>query len=113
MKKAIGFFVIWFGCAAMYWLYFLRRVPESPTEWLLLLVAGPPAFVLASAIAEGAGEVYKRLPGIRHLHSFAERRSVGQEVSALRILVYLVTVLIGIGLVLLATWLWHKFCSRG
>lgn len=108
MKKAIGFIAIWLAFAALYWLYFLRRVPESTTEWLLLIVAGPPAFLLASAIAEGAGEVYRRLPGIRHLHSFAEHRSVGQEVSALRILVYLVTALIGIGLVLLVTWLWHK-----
>jgi hypothetical protein len=107
MKKIAGFLAVWFVFVAMYWLYFLRRAPESLSEWLFLLLAGPPAFILISLVAEGLGEAYKRLPGVRHLHAFAERRTVGQETSGLRILVYLITTLIAVAVVIFATWLWR------
>jgi len=107
MKKIAWFLAIWLTFAAMFWLWFLRRVPESLVEWLLILLAGPPAFLLASLVGEAAGEGYKRLPGVKHLHAFAERRTVGQQVSGLRIVVHLCTTLIAIGLVILLTWLWR------
>jgi hypothetical protein len=108
MKKLVGFLAIWFLFAGMFWLSFLRRAPASTGEWLLLILAGPPAFLLANLLAEGVGEAYKRVPGIRHLHSFAERRTVGQEISGLRILVYLSTTLLAIALVVVAAWLWQR-----
>ena len=109
MKKIASFAALWLAFVALAWLCFLRRVPQSPLEWLLLLLAGPPVFILASMIGEVIGEAYKRLPGIRHLHTFTERRTVGQKLSGLRVLVYLFTTLIGVALIIVASWLWRTY----
>ena len=104
-SKLYGAVIVWLLFVVLAWVLLLRRMPSSPLEWLALVVLGPPAYFLASLVAEGAFDVYNRLPGVRHLHAFAERRAVGKEVSWLRVGVYLVTFLVLFGIIFFVAWL--------
>lgn len=108
MKKVFVFLLIWIGLAAVAWIYGLTQMPSSIREWVLFFLVGPLAFLLASLLFEGLGLLFMRLPGIRHVLVYAERRGEGRELSGLRVLTYLCTSLVGIGLVLAAVWLWHR-----
>ena len=96
--------IVWFALVGVAWLTFLRRVPSSPLEWLLLVAPGPVAYLVASALGEGVYEIYGRLPGVRHLHTFAESRASGRQLSWLRIGVYLATTLAFCGIIGAIAW---------
>jgi hypothetical protein len=108
VRKLAGFLALWCLCVALAWFYFLRRTPQSSLEWLLLLFAGLPAFLLASFVGEALGLLFGKLPGVRHLHGFAERKTVGKGVSSLRVFVYLCTSLLALAGVVAVTWLWRQ-----
>lgn len=107
LGKLYAAVVVWLLFVVLAWALLLRRMPSSPLEWFALVVLGPPAYFLASFVAEGAFNLYNRLPGVRHLHAFAERRAAGKEVSWLRIAVYLVSFLVLFGIIFLLGSLLH------
>jgi hypothetical protein len=106
--KVISFVLIWLALAFCAWL-FTTASPSGPVEWLLLLVAGPPAYVLLSVVGELLGEAFNRLPGVRQGNAFVERRTTGAQVSGLRIVWYLFTGLIAIATVIALTWLLRHY----
>jgi hypothetical protein len=111
MKRTIPLLGLWLAMVAMAWLFFLRRLPESIIEWLLLVLAGPPAFFLLSIASDALGTLLHSLPGIRHAETYAETRTSGKSISGLRILVYLVTTLVATGIIIVVSWLVRTYAS--
>jgi hypothetical protein len=81
--------------------------PQGMAKWLLYVVAVPPLYLVFSAAGDLLGEAFARLPGIRHGNQFVERRTTGPSTSGLRILWYLFTILLLIGIVVGLTWLYR------
>jgi hypothetical protein len=105
MKRIVPLLGLWLAMTGLAWLFLLRRLPESVTEWILLLLAGAPAFFLVSVVGEFLGALLHSLPGIRHAEAYAEARTSGQSISGLRVFVYLVTTLVATGIVVAVSWL--------
>lgn len=78
-------------------------------QWALLLVLGPPVLLLLQLVAEALGELFNRLPGVRHGNEYIERKTSGQSVSGVRVLWYLLTGLVACALVAGATWLFRTY----
>lgn len=83
--------------------------PQGPTKWFLFLFAGPPLYLILTGAGELLGEAYARLPGIRQGNEFIERRTAGRSLSMLRVLWYLFTGLLVIGIMLATTWLCQTY----
>ena len=109
MKRTIILLGLWLALVFMAWLSLLRRMPESNVEWLLLVLAGPPAFFILSIVSDALGELLHSLPGIRHAEMYAEARTAGKSISGLRILVYLVTTLVATGIIIAFSWLLRTY----
>ncbi len=105
IRKLSAVVLLWLLLAGWVWLTMYRGTPSSIGEWLLLLAIGPLTFLVASLIGEGAFAVYARLPGIRHLHEFAERRGDGRALSWLRLGIYLMTIIAFVCVIVAAAWL--------
>src|SRR6266508_1674931 len=90
--RLAGAALVWLLFVAVAWVTFVRRAPSSPLEWSLLFALGPPAYIVASALGEGAFMLYGRLPGVRHLHAFAGRRGADSQLSWTRVGIRLLTI---------------------
>jgi hypothetical protein len=72
-------------------------------------LAGPPLYLLLGAFGELLGLAYSRFPGVRQGNEFIERRTSSQSLSGVRVLWYLLTSLLAIGIVLVAVWLYRTY----
>jgi len=97
-RKFYAILFLWLvaGAAAGAYLYFAE--PSGPLKWLLWALAGPVAYVTISGTGELLVAGYFRLPGIRQVTAFVERRSRAKQVSLSRLLWYLFNVLLVLGL---------------
>ncbi len=94
MKRVLIFVAIWVAFGLLLCLFALQRPPSTALGWGLLIVLGPPAYLLMEFVGEGASNLFRALPGIRHIENYAERRSAAKAFSGLRIVVQLVVVLL-------------------
>lgn len=115
MSKALtlSLLLLWLALAALAGYALWAFEPEGLVKWLLYAVAVPPLYLVFSAAGELLAEAFARLPGIRHGNQFIERRTAGQSTSGLRILWYLFTMLLLIGIVVGLTWLYRTHAQGG
>ena len=104
MKKLVGFVGAWTALAVAVALSVPFKQLNSVGEWLLLVVIGPPAYLLVTALGELAGEAFGCLPGVKQSNAFIERSTKGKRISFIRIIWYLAMSLIVMALVLAITW---------
>lgn len=108
-KLTVSLLLVWLlvGLAAAYAVWAFQ--PQGPAKWLLYLLAGPPLYLLLSAFGELLGLAYLKVPGVRQGNEFIERRTASQSLSGVRVLWYLLTSLLAIGIVLVAAWLYRTY----
>ena len=106
-KGPITFALVWLVLATIGAFYvFGTDLSERPLwQWVLLLALGPPVLFVLQLAGEALGELFNRLPGIRHGNEYVERRTSERSLSGVRVLWYLVTGLLACALVAGATWL--------
>ena len=104
IRILVSVLAIWVGLVFLVWLAWLPHLPQKPSEWLLLLLIGPPAYVLLALVGEALGLGFRALPGVRHLHRFAERRTETRSFSWLRVLAYLCTTLLALSILGAVAW---------
>lgn len=99
--------LVWLIVAAIGAFYvFGTDLSDRPLwQWLLVLVLGPPVLFVLQLAGEALGELFQRLPGVRHGNEYVERRTSGRSLSGMRVLWYLLTGLLACALVAGVTWL--------
>lgn len=98
-------FVLWLGLSVAAGVLLWQMRPEGPLCWLLFAMVASPAYLLFSVAGESLGLAYSRLPGIRHGNEFVEQKTKRRPISAIRILWYLASTLVFVGLVAVVAWL--------
>ena len=106
-KGVLKFGVLWLliAAAAVFFLFGFNLTGRPLWQWLMVLVVGPPALLMLQATGELLGELFQRIPGIRHGNEYVERKAQGRSTSGTRIAWYLLTMLIACALVAGITWL--------
>lgn len=104
LRKLLSFIAGWLVFAGLAGWALLPWVPDSALKWMLLIVVGPPAYLLLTLIGDALGEGFNHLPGIRQGNASVERRTQGRGFSFLRIGWYLLTGLFGIALFVGGIW---------
>ncbi len=97
-RKFYAVLVLWLVVGAMAGAYLFLFEPSGPLKWLLWAIAGPVAYVTLNGIGELLAAGYFRLPGVRQVTAFFERRAGAKQVSVPRLLWYLFNVLLVLGL---------------
>lgn len=108
-KLAIWLLLAWLLLALVSGYVLWAFQPQGPTKWALFLVAGPPLYLLLTGVGELLGKAYARFPGIRQGNELIDRRTAGRSLSMLRVLWYLFTGLLTIGIMLTAAWLYRTY----
>lgn len=106
-RGSLTFALVWLVLAGMgAFNAFGTELADHPLwQWALLLLFGPPVLFVLQLAGEALGELFNRLPGVRHGNEYVEHKTSGRSLSGLRVLWYLLTALVACALVAGATWL--------
>ncbi len=80
-EAATALLVLYAVLALLVLFELLPWVPRSPGEWVLVIVLGPPIYLVLGLIGEGALEWLEQKTFLGRISEWVERRTAGKRFS--------------------------------